>query len=198
LGVVEVELLRRVNEFAPTEAGKPLRQLMTRQVLAEGVLARRPETERFGPPPEEHPWVVERGTAMVSELREMPVDVIGDLDELIPPAESALGPIPDDVPDAVIAPVAVETISAVLYRSHEHETAGLQTEVDRLKAEAERQQTSLGKRAARVRQLEGRARHLQESTRAAWGAYEAERELPLWRHAARRLRSAARRVTRRG
>jgi hypothetical protein len=186
LGVVEAELLRRVNEFAPTEAGKPLRQLMIRQVLAEGVLAQRPDARRFGPPPEEHAWVVERGTAMVDGLRALRVDVAGDLDELLPSAEPVAGPIPDDVTDAEIAPVAAETISAVLYRSHEHETAALHADVDRLKAEAGRQRDSLGKRAARIRQLEGRSRHLEKNARDAWGAYESERGLPVWRHAVRR------------
>jgi hypothetical protein len=190
LGVVEIELLRRVNEFAPTEAGKPLRQLLTRQVLAEGVLAPRPAAERFGPPPEEHPWVVERGTAMVDELRGLQVDVVGDLDELLPPPTPATGPIPDDVTDAEIAPVAVEAISAVLYRSHEHETTGLRAEVERLKSEADRHRETLGRRAARIRELEGRSRHLEKNAREAWGAYESERGLPVWRLAARRVRTA--------
>jgi len=197
LGVVEIELLRRVNEFAPTDAGKPLRQLMTRQVLAEGVLARRPDARRFGVPPEEHPWVVERGTAMVDELRTLPIEVTGDLDELIPPALPVDGPIPDDVTDSELAAVAVETVSAVLYRSHEHETSALRAEVDRLKAEAGRQREALGRRAARLRQLEGRTRHLENSAREAWGAYESERRLPVWRQVARRARSAAQRLTRR-
>ena len=196
LGVVEIELLRRVNEFAPTEAGKPLRQLMTRQILAEGVLAPRPDVRRFGAPQEQHPWVVERGTAMVAELRTLPIDVVGDLGELIPPADPVEGPIPDDVTDAELAPVAVEAVSEVLYRSHEHETEGLRAEVDRLKAETERQREALGRRAARVRQLEGRSRHLEKNARAAWGAYETERELPTWRRLGRRARSIAGRLTR--
>jgi hypothetical protein len=198
LGAVEIELLRRVNEFAPTEAGKPLRQLMTRQVLAEGVLAPRPDASRFGVPPEEHAWVVERGSGMVDDLRTLAIDVVGDLDELIPPPEPVDGPIPDDVTDGELAAVAVETISAVLYRSHERETSALRAEVDRLKADAERQREALGRRAARVRQLEGRTRHLEKNAREAWGAYESERRLPLWRRLARRAHSAVRRPTRGG
>jgi hypothetical protein len=198
LGVVEVELLRRVNEHAPTDAGKPLLQLMTRSVLADGVLAPRPHARRFAPPPEEHAWVVQQGSAMVDELRSLPVDVAGDLADLIPPPHPVEGPVPDDVGDAELAQVAVETVSAVLYRSLEHETAGLRAEIDRLKAETERQRDSLGRRAARVRQLEGRSRHLEASAQQAWGAYDSERQLSLGRRIARRLRSAARRLTRRG
>jgi hypothetical protein len=189
LGVVEIELVRRVNEFAPTEAGKPLRQMMVRQILAEGILAPRPDAERFGSPPEEHPWVVERGSAMVEELRTLPIDVVGDLDELVPPADPIAGPVPDDVTDARLLPVAVESISAVLYRRHESETAALRAEADRLTSEAERQRETLGKRAARIRQLEGRMRHLEKNAREAWRAYESERGLSVWRRAARQVRS---------
>jgi hypothetical protein len=109
---------------------------------------------------------------------------------LVPPPEPAGGPIPDDVTDAEIAPVAVETVSAVLYRSHEHETAGLRAQIARLQAEADRQRETLGKRSAQIRQLEGRSRHLEMNAREAWGAYESERGLPVWRVAGRRLRAA--------
>ena len=171
---------------------------MTRQVLADGVLSPRSDAARFGVPPEEHAWVVERGTGMVDDLRTLTIDVVGDLDELIPPPEPVDGPIPDDVTDDELAPVAVEAISAVLYRSHERETSRLRAEVDRLSAEAERQREKLGQRAARVRQLEGRTRHLEKNAREAWSAYESERRLPLWQRLARRARSAVRRPPRGG
>jgi hypothetical protein len=122
---------------------------------------------------------------MVGELRRFGVDVVGDLEELLPAAAPLEGPIPDDVTDEEIAPVAVETISAVLYRSHERETAGL-------RAEVERQREALARRATRVRQLEARSRHLEKGAKAAWQAYDAERRLALWRRAARRMRSAMR------
>jgi hypothetical protein len=196
LGLVEIELVRRVNELAPAEAGKPLQQLLTRQILADGILAPRVHAQHFGVPPEEHRWVVERGTRMVDELRTLSVDVVGDLDELIPQQEPVLGPLPDDVSDAELAPVAVEALSAVLYRTHEHETAGLRAEIDRLKAETDRQRETIGRRTARVRQLESRLRHLHQNTREAWGAYDSERTLPMWRQLARRARSAVHRLKR--
>jgi hypothetical protein len=198
LGVVEIELLRRVNEVAPMGPRKPLRQMMVRQVLAEGVLGARPAAHRFGVPPEHHPWVVEVGTAAVDRLRAMTVDVVGDLAELIPAADPVTGPIPDDVTDRELTPVAVETISGVLYRSHEYETARLRAEVDRLQTESARQRDALGRRAARVRRLEARARHLEDSAKRAWGAYETERTLSLGRRLGRRVRSVGRRLRRTG
>jgi hypothetical protein len=135
LGAVEVELLRRVNELAPMGEHKPLRQNMVRIVLANGILAQRDSAQRFGVPPEAHDWVVRRGRELVDELRDMSFDLIGDLDDLLPADEPAPGPVPDDVTDDEITPVAIQTISAVLYDRFEHETSTLRAEIGRLKAE---------------------------------------------------------------
>lgn len=182
LGVVEVEMLRRVNQFSPQGESKPLRQLMVRQVLADGILAGRANAQRFAPPAELHPWVVEHGTAIVEELRGIPCDVVGDLDELLPAAEPASGPVPDDVDDSAVAAVAVETISAVLYRSHERETEQYTNQIARLTDQLER-------RTARVAELQ---------------RTPADVRTPVWKRAARRLRdlptqatAAARRLLRR-
>jgi hypothetical protein len=181
LGLVEVEMLRRVNVHAPMGATKPLQQRMVREILGDGILAQRPNASKFAPPPEEHPWVVEFGTAMVDELRSMAFDVVGDLDDLLPPAAPIAGRVPDDVDDSEVAEVAVETISAVLYRSHEREREQAQKEIDRLKDT--------------VKSKAGETRELEKNLKAAWQAYENERDLPLWRHTARRARSLAKRVT---
>src|SRR5207237_4234260 len=103
LGLVEVETLRRVNMFAPRGVDKPLKQLMVRQVLGDGILAQRPHALKFGPPADEHPWVVSAGAHMVNELRALDFDLVGDLDELLPAAEPAGGPLPDDVDDTAVA-----------------------------------------------------------------------------------------------
>jgi hypothetical protein len=150
LGAVETEMLRRVNELAPIGEGRPLRQNMVRVVLAQGILAERPGAQRFGVPPQEHPWVMERGNAMVDKLRTMEFDLVGDLAELVPSEAPVVGPVPDDVSDADIGPMAIETISALLYRSHEHETALLKAEIERLSAKVERQRQALDRRAGRI------------------------------------------------
>lgn len=189
LGLEEIETLRRVNVHAPMGVHKPLKQLMVRQVLAEDILANRPDAKRFAPPPEVHPWVVERGTAMVQQLRDKPYDVVGDLDELLPPADPVLGPLPDDVDDSVVAAVAVATVSAVLYRTHDLETAKVRA---RLRAELDAKTQRIN---ALERQL-ARSEGLERQVTAAWEAYEREYALPVWKHAARRVRNIVRGVVR--
>lgn len=127
--------------------------------------------------------MIEFGTAMVDELRTLPCDVVGDLDELLPPAEPVRGPVPDDVDDSVIAAAAVETVSAVLYRTHEREHGRAENEITRLKLANQAKAAEL--------------RDLRAKLKAARRAYEDERAVPLWRHAARRVKSAGRTVARR-
>jgi hypothetical protein len=183
LGLVEIETLRRVNFHSPMGTTKPLRQLMIRQVLGDGVLARRPDPKRFAPPENEHAWVVETGTAMVDELRTMSCDVVGDLDELLPPAEPVRGPLPDDVGDTEVAEVAIETISNILYGEHSDA-------IDEIKRLHER----LGAKHEELRKARAAGQQTLRELRAARQALQAEREVPLWRHVARRVRAAGRAV----
>jgi hypothetical protein len=184
LGLVEIETLRRTNPYAPAKVHSPKRQLLTLRVLAEGILAKRPDAKKFAPPPEEHGWVVERGTAMVKELGRHSYDIVGDLDELLPAAEPVKGPSPDDVSDSDVAQVAVETISNVLYRTHA-------TEIRPLLNQLREHKLQLAKRTARVQAAEAQLR-------TAWAAYEREYHMPTWKHAARRARNLARGALRRG
>lgn len=124
LGAEEIETLRRVNAHLPEGGRTPKQQLMMRQVVAEEIMAQRPGPSKFALPPEQHGWIVETGTAMVEELRALPYAVIGDLDELLPPAEPAIGRNPDDVEDSEVAEVAVETLAALVYRTADSSSRG--------------------------------------------------------------------------
>lgn len=180
LGVEEVETLRRVNIHSPDENGSGRRQMMIKQVLAETILAARAGSRKFAPPPEEHPWVVERGTAMVDALRAASYDIVGDLAELLPPATPPSGPDPDDVDDAAVGRVAVETMAAVLYRSRELETERLTTQIKSL-------QQRLETRNARVKTLE-------KQLASARKAFKEERAQPLSVHFRRRAGLIKRRL----
>jgi hypothetical protein len=188
LGVVEVETLRRVNLHAPS-VSQPKQQLLIRQVLAEGILAARPGATKFAPPASEHPWVVERGTQMVDQLRATPYDVVGDLTELLPPGEPVVGPNPDEVPDSAVADVAVETMSRLLYRTYDIETRPL---LDRITALLERTDD----RSERVQRLEHRTRALERQLVEARQAFRDERSQPLRVHLRRRAGLVKRRVLR--
>ena len=182
LGLVEIETLRRVNCYAPAGIRSSKLQLMTRQVLAERIFGGRPDTKKFAPPAEQHAWVVECGTGMVDALRQTPYDIVGDLDELLPPAEPISGPNPDDVDDSDVAQVAVESIPQVLFHTYRRQTLPLLKQISELTSQLET-------RTARVQALE-------DQLRTARAAYERERDLPLWRHAGRRVRDTAKAVRR--
>jgi len=115
LGAEEIETLRRVNAHLPDGGRTPRQQLLMRQVLAEKIMAQRPGATKFALPPEQHGWIVEAGTAMVDELKALPYDIVGDLDELLPPAEPARGRDPAQVNDTEVARVAVETLAEFVH-----------------------------------------------------------------------------------
>jgi hypothetical protein len=190
LGVEEVETLRRVNLHPFPEVERARQQLLVRQVLADGVLAARPQARRFAPPEQEHQWVVARGTAMVNELRGWDIDVVGDLDELVPPSQPVAGPNPDDVSDSEVARVATETISELLHRMDDEEIRPLR---DR-KADLQRRWQAA---TQRVRQLESRVIAVEHELDAARRELREQRDESLADHLRRGAAGLRRRRLRR-
>jgi hypothetical protein len=160
LGVEEVETLRRINLHPMPKVDRSRHQVLVRQILADGILLARPHAQRFAPPESEHPWVVERGTAMVAQLRSGGFDVVGDLDELVPPPEPVRGPNPDAVSDSAVARVATETMVQLLYRTHQKETQPLVKRVADL-------QRRLEAKTERVERLERRVHTLERQLSTA-------------------------------
>jgi hypothetical protein len=83
LGLVEAELLRRLNVRLEGSLGWPdharlLKGFLTRDVLQRGAAA--PPTRL---PAADRPWVAERSTALVEGLRARRYDVAGSLDDLL-------------------------------------------------------------------------------------------------------------------
>ena len=94
LGYEQAELLRRVNrelgERLPIPGPYPV---VVKSMFAETLLSQRPGS-KFGLSGEDTEFAVARSLRIVEELRDMRVDVVGDLDELVPSL---------DVPSAVPA-----------------------------------------------------------------------------------------------
>lgn len=124
LGAVEATLLRRVNQSidrrpAPPQAPDepavswPAYEKGIKVRLATRTLARRPLKLRFGLPPEEFEWVDRRAAGFIATFRRRGYGIVGDLDELrpSPPDPSRVLQHPDDVPDALVLDVAVETMA---------------------------------------------------------------------------------------
>jgi len=113
LGVVEVELLRRVNaELVDFES--PLdRGNWIRGYLAQGKLAAHPG-ERFWPSPSRVEELRARGDRAADFVTQQAYDVVGDVADLRTPAELPERRHPDSVTDAEVADVAVKTIAVML------------------------------------------------------------------------------------
>jgi hypothetical protein len=113
LGVVEVELLRRVNADL-TGFTKPLdRGVWIRGYLAQGKLVPR-RGEKFWPAPERVAELRARGDRAVDEIAARGYDVIGDLEDLRTPVAVPERRHPSSVTDAELVDAASATIAAML------------------------------------------------------------------------------------
>lgn len=116
MGVVEAEVLRRVNEHLV--AGKALgpardRGMFIRTYLADERLVPR-RGEKFWPQPDRVAECRARNDAALDYLRAHPVDVVGDLARLEIPAELPPRRTPDSVTDAEVAAVATDLVASLL------------------------------------------------------------------------------------
>ncbi len=114
MGTLETEFLRRLNMVLGHRTGRHYDQLV-RVRLAEGMLVHRPGQQRTELPREHHDWVVRRSEELVDGIRAAHYDVVGDLDELIPPPLDGPGPTPAHQADSqAVAEVAVYAIARLL------------------------------------------------------------------------------------
>jgi hypothetical protein len=114
LGLAEVEVMRRVHAAVPEERrGLDVRRI-AKGFFTQQVLVPVGPGEPFVLPVDLHAWAVERGTAMVEELRGMDLHVVGDLSHLVPDPTPPTGRTPDDVTDSEVADVAVPALARML------------------------------------------------------------------------------------
>jgi hypothetical protein len=113
LGVVEVELLRRINGDLEGFSSPVNRGVWIRGYLAQGKLVPR-RGEKFWPSPERVKELRARGDEAVAAIRSRGYDVIGDLDDLLTPDNLPERRHPDSVTDAEMLSVATATIAEML------------------------------------------------------------------------------------
>lgn len=113
LGVVEVELLRRVNADLQGFGRAVDRGTWIRGYLAQGKLVPR-RGEKFWPSPERVAQLRERGDRVVQFVTAQGYDVIGDVDDLRTPVELPERRHPDDVTDGEMLAAATATIAAMM------------------------------------------------------------------------------------
>jgi hypothetical protein len=124
LGLVECELLRRVNERLNGRLSHRHYDVLVRLRLTAILTSAEKDAARPVLPPQWHPWAVERSKKMVDAIRTAGYDVVGDLDELVPRAPDADHPAtqPEDVgSDELLAPAltAISGLLAELARSRD-------------------------------------------------------------------------------
>jgi hypothetical protein len=117
LGAHSAELMRRLN--ALVEDLDTLRyRTGFHKALARSVLAHRSGAEpRIGLSAEHHAWVVGRAREMVTDIAALDIQVIGDLDELVPgPYAAASGVDPQSATDADLLAAAMDGLAGVTRR----------------------------------------------------------------------------------
>lgn len=112
LGVVAVELLRRINTdlrgfTSPFDRGVWVRGYLAQQTLGNG-------GERFWPASDRVAELRTRGAEAVARVRKQRYDVIGDLDDLLTPAELPARRHPESVTETEMLDVAVDAIRTML------------------------------------------------------------------------------------
>jgi hypothetical protein len=111
LGLVEGELLRRINQRLKGDLSWPEHEALLKNFLTRSVLSNRAGAARTGIPAAERDWVLERSRAQVAGLRAGGYDVAGSLDELVPDfagePDTDPEPVADDVLDAAVDTLAV-------------------------------------------------------------------------------------------
>ncbi|HWJ67496.1 MAG TPA: hypothetical protein VNT31_12530 [Nocardioides sp.] len=113
MGVVEAELLRRVNAHLDSFSKAFDRGVYIRSFLADERLVPR-RGEPFWPYPDQVEECRERGRAAIAYLTEHGVDVVGDAANLAVPAELPERRTPDSVTDAEVAAAATELVAVLL------------------------------------------------------------------------------------
>ncbi|NUR08771.1 MAG: hypothetical protein HOQ45_17415 [Nocardioidaceae bacterium] len=113
LGVVEVELLRRVNADLVGFSSALDRGNWIRGYLAQGKLVPR-KGEKFWPSPERLSALQERNERIVDRVQERGYDVLGDLDDLRVAGTLPERRHPDSVTDAELLAAATATIAEMM------------------------------------------------------------------------------------
>ncbi len=166
LGVVEVELLRRVNADLDGFTSAIDRGNWIRGYLAQGKLVPR-KGERFWPSPARVEQLRARGERAVDFVESQGYDVIGDLADLRTPPELPQRRHPDSVTDTEIAAAGTATIAAMMTdvrqltrerRSAREAAARTRADLEALEALQAQARNRLSRRVARrVRRMWSRS-----------------------------------------
>ena len=110
LGVVEAELLRRINDTVPRDRRSPAYARRVKGSFVPRALVGSAPRDSFAVPANHVAWIEESAASVVAALRTSSYDVVGDLDDLLP-ALAADGRTPDQVSDEELLSAATVVLS---------------------------------------------------------------------------------------
>lgn len=134
LGLVEAELLRRLNDRVPRPGRTPALTRQVKGTFVPQVLVGSAPREPFVVPAQHVDWVRERSEATVAELRARAYDVVGDLDDLLAPPRSD-GRTPGDATDEELLAAAEVVLDRLGVAASSGPGASLDAALDRVAAE---------------------------------------------------------------
>ncbi len=114
MGVVETNLVRRLNHLLVGELAWPAYQRLVKNLLAVDVLAGREGSVPLRLPAADRDWVRRKAEEMVADLREAGYQVTGDLDDLLPAAPGEDPRHPDDVSDTEVLDAALHAVARLV------------------------------------------------------------------------------------
>jgi hypothetical protein len=118
LGLPEVEFLRRMNEALSAEIPDWYYMWRVKEGVAHRTMAERPASGRLTLPASWLGWAREYADGLIAGLRESGYDLIGDLEELRPPAESKAPASPADQPAELVLDAAVHAAAALVLNEY--------------------------------------------------------------------------------
>lgn len=110
LGVVEAELLRRVNDAVPRDRRSLSYSRQVKGSFVPTALVGSAPRDSFAVPDHHVAWLEEAGASVVAALRSSPYDVVGDLADLLP-VLAADGRTPDQVGEAELLAAATTVLA---------------------------------------------------------------------------------------
>jgi hypothetical protein len=118
LGAADAEALRRVNGALAGDAGYDFTvSEWVRSKFVLPVVAAHPAQTRIAIRSTHHAWAVSRAREFVARLEGRGHHIVGELSDLLPPAEPRAGVHPDDVPEDEIVAITVGWVAGLLSRS---------------------------------------------------------------------------------
>ena len=114
LGMAEVEFLRRLNQVLPDEVPDWFYMWNVKEAVAHQALAARPRGSRLILPADRDAWAKEQAEILIAGLNDSRYDLVGELDELRPRAESQPYASPASQPAEQVLDAAVAAASALV------------------------------------------------------------------------------------